>query len=109
MRIIKKTKNDIQELLKKISIDEKLWDQEMMYIGDSDNHVANPYGSAACMILQIYSMELGSPPFYAEFNKVCRNLDYKYLKQLGPFAKALFEICEGAEPNKKVEDRIPFG
>lgn len=76
IRIIKKNKNDIQDLLNKVSIDKKLWDQPMGIIGTTDNDLGNPYGASACFILQIYSMELGSPPFYAEFNRVCRNQDF---------------------------------
>lgn len=39
---------------------------------NDDMDLANPYGKMTCLILYIYSMELGAPPLYHEINRVCR-------------------------------------
>lgn len=49
----------------------------------------NPYSKATCIILQLYSMEIGTPQLFAEVNRVARELDYNYLFELGPFLKAV--------------------
>ena len=50
-------------------------------------------------------MELGSPPLYAEANRVARDMDLRYLKELGPFLKALDEIAIHGERHKAKGDR----
>ncbi len=45
----------------------------------------NPYSKATCLILYLYSMELGSPQLYAEANRVARDKDFTMLQELGPF------------------------
>ena len=60
----------------------------------------NPYSKATCLILYLYSMELGIPQLYAEANRVARDVDKTYLKELGPFLKALGEITFWSEDNK---------
>ena len=52
---------------------------------DSENNLCNPYGKASCLMLYLYSMELGDPPLYAELNRVCRFMDKRQLANLGPF------------------------
>ena len=59
--------------------------------------LSDPYSKVTCFILFLYSMELGSPPLYSELNKVCRMMDLKNLDTLGPFARCLDVIIEGAE------------
>ena len=44
---------------------------------DMDYNLANPYCRVAQIVMQLTSMELGSPPLYAELNRVCRMMDYK--------------------------------
>jgi len=34
----------------------------------SDNNLKNPYSKATCVILYLYSMELGSPPLFHATN-----------------------------------------
>ena len=53
-------------------------------------------------------MELGSPPLYAELNRVSRMLDYSQLEQLGPLHKAFSEIAE-AENAKEEDEKITTG
>ena len=45
-------------------------------------------------------MELGTPQLYADANRVARDMDLTYLKELGPFLKALAEITSASEENK---------
>ena len=33
----------------------------------------NPYSKASCLLMQLYSMEIGSPQLYAEINRVARD------------------------------------
>ena len=34
--------------------------------------LSNPYSKASCLLMQLYSMEIGSPQLYAEANRVAR-------------------------------------
>ena len=54
--------------------------------------LSNPYSKITCLVLYLYSMELGNPPLYAEANRVARDMDLSYLKELGPFVCALGRI-----------------
>ena len=57
----------------------------------------NPYGKMSCLILYLYSMELGSPPLYYEINRVCRTMDQSNIFSLGPYIKALGEVTKLSE------------
>ena len=35
--------------------------------------LCNPYSKACCLLMQLYSMEIGSPQLYAEVNRVARD------------------------------------
>ena len=76
---------------------------------DADICLANPYSKACCLIFQLYSMEIGSPPLYSVANRVSRDMDLTLLKELGPFLRALFEITKWAENYKKEDDKILQG
>jgi len=52
---------------------------------DAEYSIKNPYSKISCIVLYLYSMELGSPTLYAEVNRVARDKDYNYLKELGPY------------------------
>ena len=54
-------------------------------------------------------MEFGSPPLYAEANRVAREMDLTYLKELGPFLKALYMITLYSESKKKKNDKVTTG
>ena len=69
----------------------------------------NPYSKATCFILYLYSMELGHPQLYAEANRVARDMDLRYLKELGPFVKALSVITRCAEHQKRNDDKVMSG
>ena len=59
--------------------------------------------------MQLYSMEIGNPQLYAEANRVARNLDKTFLKELGPFLKALGMVTLCAEYNKSEGDKVTPG
>lgn len=61
----------------------------------------NPYGKISCLVLYIYSMELGVPPLYAEVNRVSREMDMKFLQMLGPYVKALGIVTASSERNRE--------
>lgn len=50
------------------------------------------------------------PPFYADLNNACRNMDPEKLKTLGPFAKVIYEVLAwGYKSDRKREDAIEIG
>lgn len=75
----------------------------------SDSNFCNPYGKITCLILSLMSMELGSPPLYATFNKASRAMDVKMLNNLGPLARALGKILINAEIYRKEKDKLESG
>ena len=54
--------------------------------------VLNPYSKICCFVMILYSMELGTPPLYAEVNRVVREMDMKLLQDFGPFLKVLSDV-----------------
>ena len=56
-------------------MDFKLPNEPMNLFTKNENDISNPYGKLTCLILYLYSMQIGEPPLYAELNKVCRNQD----------------------------------
>ena len=66
---------------------------------DDELGLTNPYSCVTCWILYLYSLEFGSPPLYAELNRVCRNMDLSELETLGPIAKALSPMPYGISVN----------
>lgn len=70
--------------------------------------LSNPYSRITCFILQLYSFEFGTPPFYAEVNRVARDRDMGQLVNLGPYRRALNFITYYAENNKRM-DKIRTG
>ena len=71
--------------------------------------LANPYSKTTCLILYLYSMELGTPPLYSVANRVSRDMDLTFLKELGPFLKVLSLITKNAEKEKDNDDKIMRG
>ena len=78
-------------------------DQPMIAVGqgaynfDDELNLVNPYTPIVCFIMYLYSMEFGTPPLYAEINRVARNMDLSELETLGPIIHALSAITCGAE------------
>lgn len=71
--------------------------------------LTNPYSTITCFILYMYSLEFGSPPLYAELNRVVRTMDLTQIENLGPLARALNVITGCAENKKSVDDKILTG
>lgn len=71
--------------------------------------ITNPYGKISCLVLYLYSMELGVPPLYSEINRVSREMDMKFLQMLGPFIKALGIVTASSERNREEIDQITPG
>lgn len=76
---------------------------------DPDLDLTNPYGKISCLVLYLYSMEIGSPPLYSEINRISRDKEMVYLKMLGPFVKALGIVTASSERKRNKDDIIPTG
>ena len=69
----------IIRILKSIfkAVDIANWEEE---INESWNDpvlgIHNPYSKITCLVIYLYSMELGYPPLYAELARVSRDLDF---------------------------------
>ena len=51
---------------------------------DHEIGLCYPYSKVVCFVIYLYSMELGTPPLYAELNRVAREMDMSQLTNLGP-------------------------
>ena len=82
-----------------------------MIVGDdpSDLNLLYSYSKVTCLILYLYSMELGNPQLYAEVNRIARDMDLNYLKELGPYMRALAIVSLRVENFKKEGDIIETG
>ena len=108
MKIIKSNRRNFETIFNALDIDPQLFTKPM-----NDFHpilgLRLPYSRATCLILYLYSMELGSPQLYSEANRVARDMDLTHLRELGPFLKALGEITLNAEISKDKEDKMTPG
>ena len=85
-------------------------DWNMPFDNNSSEHgVWNPYSKITCFCLYLYSLELGNPPLYAEANRVSRDMDLTYLRDLGPYLRTIGAITGGAERNREQVDKIKTG
>ena len=75
---------------------------------DPELNLADPYSKVTCFVLYLYSLEFGTPPLYAELNRVCRQMDTTQLRNLGPIAKVLAVITNSAERDRE-GDKIENG
>ena len=62
-----------------------------------DLDLSDPYSKMSCLILYLYTMELGSPPLYLELNRIIRENDQTYLESLGPYVRALEIVTADSE------------
>jgi len=82
------------------------WNKPMTgSVDDTELGLWNPYSNASCFIMNLYSMEFGSPPLYSAVNSAARDMDVTKLKDLGPFVRALGQITDGAEFFKQDDDK----
>ena len=76
MRAIKNTRSTFIEIfhLMEFTDDEMNTPLKGEYPGnDPILGLKNPYSKASCLLMQLYSMEIGSPQLYAEVNRVARD------------------------------------
>ena len=76
--IIKKSRHDFNNIFEMVNISD--WKKELTVNRenpreDDELGLSNPYSKATCLIMQLYSMEIGSPPLYAEINRMAREMD----------------------------------
>lgn len=76
---------------------------------NKETNLGNPYSKIVCFSLYLYSMEFGDPPLYAELNRVSRDMDMNYLKQLGPYSRTMDYITWNAEHKRDPKDKIYTG
>lgn len=114
-KIIRCSKKDFKKMFETINILPSFFTKPLlgpgMFGSDSDPDLGlfNPYSKVTCMVLYLYSMELGTPPLYAEANRVSRDMDLGYVKELGPYLKCLYQITLNSEKYKRREDKITTG
>lgn len=108
--IIRNSRRNLQTIFEAVEITKEDMDKALT-LSETDPILGlrNPYSKATCMVLYLYSMELGLPPLYAEANKVARDVDLRYLKELGPFIRALNSITSGTESYKMKGDKVASG
>ena len=109
-KIIRNNRRNFERIFEAIDLSQEDLNKPM---NQSNNDallgLSNPYSKATCLILYLYSMEIGTPQLYAEANRVARDMDRTKLKELGAFLQALFEITNSSEKNKKKQDKIMTG
>jgi hypothetical protein len=54
-------------------------------------------------------MELGTPPLYAEANRIAREMDMSLLDELGPFIMGLYFVTMWANKSRHESDKIATG
>lgn len=90
--IIKRYKKVFHDLVMVLNITDTT--KNMNDLDEDEYSLINPYSKSTCLMLYLYSLELGVPPLYAEINRVARTGDTTQLLTLGPFIKALGKISE---------------
>jgi len=86
IKIIKNSKRNFSTIFQALDFTPEEMNKPMT----SDEHdpilgLCNPYSKVTCLILYLYSMEVGTPQLFAEANRVSRDMDLDYLLELGPF------------------------
>ena len=109
MKIIKSNRRNFDKIFNAVIVSEEYLTKPMISYEDPILGLDNPYSEATCLILYLYSMELGSPQLYAEANRVARDMDLTHLKELGPFLSALRGITFWSERNKNTGDKVAEG
>ena len=83
----------------KIAMDIKIYCDTHLTLNEfvDENSLIDPYGKVTTLLMRLFTMEFGSPPLYAEVNRVCRTLDKTHLRTLGPYIRPLSVITREAE------------
>ena len=109
MKIVKNTREDFNGLLNIMNFPENEMKISLKSSTDITLGLYNPYSKASCILMQLYSMEIGSPSLYIDANEKARDFDMTFLKELGPFLYALGRVTSQAEYNKSNDDRVARG
>lgn len=72
-------------------------DHKFEWYTNSEYSCGNPKSKACVLCLWFWSIE---PPLYCHLNKASRQMDAYLLPMLGPWARALMTILNGAEENR---------
>lgn len=107
--VIRLTKHILKEkIIGLVNISD--WEQTMTSSGDHpDLNFKDPYSKITCLLLYLYSMELGTPPLYAEANRVARDMDFSLQDVLGPFIMGLYFVTMWANKSRHDHDKIKTG
>ena len=73
IKVTRKTYNDVLDLVQITNVNEPLTSDR-----DAELGVLNAYSKVSCLVLQLYSMEWGTPPLYAEVNRVARDMNLSH-------------------------------
>ena len=94
---------------KHLNINKQMKKQSQEAENEHDLDLSNPYSKMSCLILYLYSMELGSPPLYFVINQVIRDQDLHFQDSLGPYIRALETVTAYSERNRSENDKIKTG
>ena len=110
IRIIKNSRASFRQIFAALDFTAAEMKKPLIF-SSNDNALGllNPYSKVTCLILYLYSMELGTPQLYAEVNRVARFMDLTNLREFGPFIKALSVISLRAQYFKNQGDQIKTG
>ena len=73
MRSIKNNRQIFIEIFNLMEFTASEMNSPLECSGDPILGIWNPYSKSTCLMLQLYSMEIGSPQLYAEVNRVTRD------------------------------------
>lgn len=73
-------------------------DKPLKLGGGGETDLFNPMSCAVAFLAYIYTIE---PPFYYYVNRACVLKDRSLLKQLGPYATAIYFMLQTAESERK--------
>ena len=73
MRAIKNTRSTFIEIFHLMEFTDDEMNTPLSPFKDPILGLCNPYSKASCLLMQLYSMEIGSPQLYAEVNRVARD------------------------------------
>ena len=109
MKVTKTNKNRIKKIFETVQISD--WETLISDAAHTnpDLDYKNPYSKISCLVVYLYSMELGDPPLYAEVNRVTRDMDTCLLEFLGPYINVLYFVLSWGETNKAKDDKIKTG
>ena len=76
MRSIKNSKQTFKDIFNLMDFTDDQMNEPLKVFkskNDPIHGLLNPYSKASCLVMQLYSMEIGSPQLYADVNRVARD------------------------------------